>query len=156
MSAGASPMLSIAQDYIARGFAVVPISHKQKAPKIKAWEELNITADNAAKFFNGADQNIGVQLGARSNGLSDVDLDCAEAVKLASHFLPPTDAVFGRESKPSSHYLYFIDDAPEKATEQLKDENKQTLIELRMGGGGRLHRRFFRVARTRAEKRFGG
>ena len=115
--------------------SVVPISHKQKAPKIKAWEKLNITADNAAKFFNGADQNIGVQLGARSKGLTDVDLDCAEAVRLAPHFLPPTNAVFGRASKPSSHYLYNIGDAPEKATEQLKDENKQTIIELRMGGG---------------------
>jgi hypothetical protein len=135
MSAGSSPILSIAQDYIARNFAVVPINHKQKAPKIKAWEKLNITADNAGLYFNGADQNIGVQLGARSNGLSDVDLDCAEAVRLAPYFLPPTEAVFGRASKPSSHYLYFIDDAPEKATEQLKDENKQTIIELRMGGG---------------------
>ena len=135
MSGGPSPILSIAQDYIARGWAVIPINHKQKAPKLKAWEKLNITADNAGMFFNGAEQNIGVQLGARSNGLTDVDLDCAEAVRLAPYFLPPTDAVFGRASKPSSHYLYVIDDASEKATEQLKDENKQTIIELRMGGG---------------------
>ena len=128
-------ILSIAEDYIGLGFAVVPIDHKQKAPKIKAWENLDITAGNAAKFFNGAEQNIGVLLGARSNGLADVELDCEEAVRLAPHFLPPTDAVFGRESKPLSHYLYFIDDASEKATEQLKDENKKTVIELRMGGG---------------------
>src|ERR1035437_3883116 len=119
MSAGTLPILSIAQDYIARRFAVVSINYKQKAPKIKAWEKLNITADNAANFFNGADQNIGVQLGARSNGLADVDLDCAEAFRLAPYFLPPTDAVFGRASKPSSHFLFYIDDAPEKATEQL-------------------------------------
>ena len=87
-----------------------------------------------ATFFR-AEQNIGVQLGAKSKGLTDIDLDCAEAVRLAPYFLPPTDAVFGRASKPSSHYLYVIDDAPEKGTEQLKDENKQTIIELRMGGG---------------------
>ena len=43
--------------------------------------------------------------------------------------------MFGRASKPLSHYLYVIDDALEKGTEQLKDENKQTIIELRMGGG---------------------
>ncbi|MBR1156079.1 VapE domain-containing protein [Bradyrhizobium sp. JYMT SZCCT0428] len=135
MSADTSRILSIAQDYIAQGLAVIPIDHKQKAPKIKAWEKLEITADNAARFFNGAEQNIGVQLGARSNGLADVDLDCAEAVRLAPYFLPPTEAVFGRASKPSSHYLFLIDDAPEKATEQLKDENKQTIVELRMGGG---------------------
>src|SRR5215210_4689168 len=118
MSADTSRILSIAQDYISEGLAVVQIEHKQKAPKIKAWEKLDITADNAASFFNGAEQNIGVQLGAKSNGLADVDLDCAEAVSLAPYFLPPTDAVFGRASKPSSHYLYQIDDAPEKATEQ--------------------------------------
>lgn len=135
MSADPSSILSIAQNYIARGWGVVPINHKQKAPKIKAWEKLNITANDAAKFFNGADQNIGVKLGAKSKGLTDVDLDCAEAVRLAPYFLPPTDAVFGRASKPSSHYLYVIDDAPEKGTEQLKDENKKTIIELRMGGG---------------------
>lgn len=136
MSAGTSPILSIAQDYIARHWAVVPIEHKQKAPKIKAWQKLVITADTAATFFNGAEQNIGVQLGARSRGLTDVDLDCAEGVQLAPYFLPATVAVFGRASKPSSHYLYYIDDGLEKATEQLKDENKQTIIELRMGGGG--------------------
>ena len=134
-SCGFSPILSIAPNYIARHLAVVPIIHKQKAPKIEEWETLNITADNAYTSFNGAEQNIGVQLGARSNGLTDVDLDCAEAVSLAPYFLPPTDAVFGRASKPSSHYLFVIDDAPGKATEQLKDENKQTIIELRMGGG---------------------
>ncbi|WP_262049306.1 VapE domain-containing protein [Bradyrhizobium sp. Bra78] len=136
MSAGTSSALSVALDYIKREWAVVPIDHKQKAPKIKAWEKLFITAENAAEFFNGAKQNIGVQLGAKSKGLADVDLDCAEAVKLAPYFLPPTDAVFGRASKPSSHYLYIIDDAPGKGTEQLKDENKKTIIELRMGGGG--------------------
>jgi hypothetical protein len=136
VTAATGPMLNIALDYIVRGFAVVPIGHKQKAPKIKAWEKLDITADNAGKFFNGAEQNIGVLLGARSNGLVDVDLDCTEAVRLAPYFLPATEAVFGRASKPSSHYLFYIDDAPEKATEQLKDENKQTIIELRMGGGG--------------------
>ncbi|MBR1216198.1 VapE domain-containing protein [Bradyrhizobium sp. JYMT SZCCT0180] len=135
MSAGTGPMLSIALDYIVRGFGVVPIGHKRKAPNIKAWENLDITTDNAAKFFNGGEQNIGVLLGVRSNGLADVDLDCAEAVSLAPYFLPPTEAVFGRASKPSSHYLYYIDDAREKATEQLKDEKKQTVVELRMGGG---------------------
>ncbi|WP_369722915.1 bifunctional DNA primase/polymerase [Bradyrhizobium sp. LLZ17] len=156
MKAGTSPMLGIALEYIARGLAVVPISYKQKSPKIKSWEKLKITADNAPMFFNGAEQNIGVQLGVKSNGLADVDLDCAEAVRLAPRFLPRTDAVFGRATKPSSHYLYYIGDAPEKATEQLKDENKQTIIELRMGVGRQQRRRFSRAACTRAEKRSSG
>ena len=128
-------ILDIALNYIARGWSIVPINHKEKAPKIKAWEKLDITPENAATSFNNAAANIGVLLGTRSGGLTDIDLDCAEAVTLAPHFLPHTNAVFGRASKPSSHYLYVIDDALEKATEQLKDENKATIIELRMGGG---------------------
>jgi hypothetical protein len=57
-----------------------------------------------------------VQLGPKSGGLCDVDLDCTEAVVLAPAFLPPTHAVFGRKSKPRSHYLYRIADPEPKAT----------------------------------------
>jgi hypothetical protein len=38
-------------------------------------------------------------LGSKSNGLTDVDLDSPEAVKIADYFLPETEAVFGRAGK---------------------------------------------------------
>ena len=56
--------------------------------------------ENLGQYFNGEPQNVGVQMGAVSNGLTDVDLDCAEAIALAPRFLPSTPAVFGRQGKP--------------------------------------------------------
>jgi hypothetical protein len=53
--------------------------------------------------------NVGLQMGAVSGGLCDVDLDTMIAVGLAPEFLPATDAVFGRKSKPCSHQLYVSD-----------------------------------------------
>jgi uncharacterized protein (DUF927 family) len=76
--------------------------------------------------------------------LTDVDLDCSEAVGLGSYFLPPTDAIFGRASKRNSHFLYFtgIAESDDRATIQFKDPNlpkddKNMLLEVRIGGGGR-------------------
>jgi hypothetical protein len=45
----------------------------------------------------------------------DVDLDTPEAIALASHFLPPTDSIFGRSGKPQSHWLYLPDPPVETA-----------------------------------------
>ena len=63
----------------------------------------------AADAFQRED-NIGIQFGDVSNGLCDVDLDCAEARALAPLLLPPTDAVFlRRATAPQSHWLYVSD-----------------------------------------------
>jgi len=104
--------LEIARNHLARGWQPIPIPYKSKEPKLKSWQKRTITAENVADYFNGGQQNNGVQLGPRSNGLADVDLDCPEAIQLARYFLPPTEAMFGRPSKPNSHSLYYIKDAP--------------------------------------------
>lgn len=127
--------LEIAHQYIGRGWNPVPIPHKKKSPVNDDWQKQTITADNVEKHFNGGMQNIGVQLGQKSGGLTDVDLDCSEACILAPFFLPPTPAVFGRASKPRSHYLYSISDPEERATLKLVGADRLTIIELRMGGG---------------------
>ena len=49
--------------------------------------------------------NVGVLTGKPSDGLADVDLDCAEAVRLASTFLPETGMMFGRGDL-TTHRLY--------------------------------------------------
>jgi hypothetical protein len=68
---------------------------------------MDITLDNFKEhFFSRTPMNIGIQLGSVSAGLCDVDLDCEEARKLAPHFLPPTNAIFGRPSSERSHWLY--------------------------------------------------
>jgi hypothetical protein len=130
--------LEIATGYLARNWNPVPVHYKKKNPIGDEWQKLIITESNIADHFNGARMNVGVQLGPNSKGLCDVDLDCAEAIQLAPHFLPKTPAMFGRKSKPISHLLYTIDNAPAQATLKLADKagkDGKTIIELRMGGG---------------------
>src|SRR6516162_2684197 len=99
-------MLNVALSYIARGWNPVPIPHRTKAPRGDGWQHRRITQATAPSFFNGAASNIGVQFGAASNGLTDVDLDCGEVIAIAPYILPPTQAIFGRISKRNSHRLY--------------------------------------------------
>ena len=81
-------------------------------------------------------------LGPSSHGLTDVDLDCREAIELASYVLPRTGAIFGRTSAPGSHRLYYSKLAAtsedDKATIQFKDPTRPAdeamLLEVRVGG----------------------
>lgn len=135
-------MLDIALSYVAEGWAVVPIAFREKRPSLSdgqmlsGWETLRIGADDAPRYFNGAPQNIGVILGPASHGLTDIDLDCDEAVRAASYLLPKTRC-FGRASKRASHWLYYTDlaDAVGKATRQWK-EGPKPLLECRVGATG--------------------
>lgn len=125
--------LDLALDYIARGWAPVPIPHRTKRPTLKSWEALRITEADAPRYFNGAAQNVGIILGQPSGDLVDADLDCPEAVWLASSFLPPTEAVFGRDGKPKSHRLYKA--ALPKRLEFADPDDGEMLLELRTNGG---------------------
>src|SRR5262249_37945278 len=86
--------------------------------------------------------NVGVQLGPHSHGLTDIDLDCAEAIAVASLLLPNTDATFGRLSKPRSHRLFVTDLAEhiDRAALQFRDVDGTKgkpgtmMLELRTGG----------------------
>lgn len=125
-----SNVVNAVRDYIRRGFAVIPVPFQTKIPIITAWQKLEISEANISQYFNGKPQNIGVLLGAKSNGLTDIDLDSPEAVKLADFFLPETKAIFGRNAKPRSHRLY-ISDFPK--TEKF--EFGETIVEIRSTGG---------------------
>ena len=141
--------LDIARDYFARGWNPVPIPHAKKGPVGNGWQKVTITEANIEQYFNRGPQNIGVQLGPKSNGLTDVDLDCVEAVALARDFLPETGAIFGRETKQNSHWLYYIDDPGPKGSHKLTDEGAVAIIELRTGGGGKGAQTVFRDRRTK-------
>jgi len=128
--------LDTAADYFSRGWQPVPIGFQKKKPTVKEWQNLEVTEATLPKYFNSTKQNVGVQLGPRSKGLTDIDLDCAEAITLAPSYLPRTNSCFGRASKQRSHFLYYIDDAPDKGAVQLKDiDGKKSIVELRIGGG---------------------
>jgi hypothetical protein len=59
------------------------------------------------------------------------------AIGLGPEFLPPTEAIFGRRSKPMSHQLYVSDlhETETAAAIQYKDGNA-VIVELRIAGGG--------------------
>ena len=118
--------LRAAERYVRRGFAVVPIPHGKKSPILEGWEGLRLTTDELSKHFNGKPQNVGLLLGNPSGGLVDVDLDVAEAVKVAGRFLPPS-LTSGRESSPHSHWWYL---SPETETTRYKDVNGEVLVEV--------------------------
>jgi RecA-family ATPase len=130
-------MISIARNYIARGWSPVPIPHRSKGPIIDEWQHLRITTETAPSYFNGAPQNIGIILGKASGGLTDLDLDCPEAGAAAPYVLPGT-AVFGHASKPGSHWIYRtnLGETQDRAAIKFTGSDKSGLLEVRLGGGG--------------------
>ena len=108
----------------------VLIPLKGKVPSPSEWQKLRQSHPDAPDP-NGS-CNIGVVLGDASDGLVDVDIDRVEALPLADFFLPQTDMIFGRKSKPNSHWTY---KCPEPGrTVQWKDDNG-VIVELRANGG---------------------
>lgn len=124
-----------ALDYAKRGWKPVPVGRKSKKPIGSGWQQRPF--DPAQ--FNGNAQNVGIQLGESSGGLTDVDLDNMTAIRLAPEFLPPTTAMFGRRSKPCSHQLYVTDLARTEKRAVLKyaDAAKAPIVELRIGSNGK-------------------
>jgi P4 family phage/plasmid primase-like protien len=139
----ANNILAIALSYIEKNWNPLPIKYMEKAPKIgKDWGNLIIDRTNAHQYFIGTPLNIGVMLGPKSNGLVDCDMDCSEALAVASFLMPKTGAIFGRASSRHAHNLYYsnLTDTVDKAAIQFKDPNQRAedvmLLELRIGGGG--------------------
>ena len=126
----------IALDLIARGIAPVPIPIGAKNPVLKGWQHLRITADEVPRYFDDQ-SNVGALMGPASGGLTDVDLDCKEAVAIAPFILPSTGSKYGRPGKRTSHYLYTCPDPDPKANIKWTDETSACLVELRLGGGGK-------------------
>jgi hypothetical protein len=123
--------------YIRQGFAIVPVPYRQKGPIIERWQNLRITADDAPRYFNGGPQNIGVIQGHASGGLTDIDLDCQEAIAAAPYLLPKTSA-FGHASKRASHWIYKTNlaETQDRAAIKFMGAGKSGLLEVRTGGGG--------------------
>jgi P4 family phage/plasmid primase-like protien len=116
-------------DWLKRGFSPVPIPYRKKAPALKGWEKLEMTPESAPHYFNSASQNFGVLLGDKY-GSVDVDCDCDAAIAAARCLLPETGMIFGRHSKPFSHYFYRSD--PPVRTQRFQDPvDQKTLVELR-------------------------
>jgi primase-like protein/bifunctional DNA primase/polymerase-like protein len=109
--------------YRDRGWKAIPLIEKR--PIGERW------ADRKYSVGDFRNNNVGVILGSWSNGLVDVDLDCAEAVELADRYLPVTNSVFGRASKPRSHRLYRATGAMHEVFADPLAESKKVMLELR-------------------------
>ena len=129
----------VAMDYLALGWAPIPILHKSKKPIGTEWQVRRITEADAGQWFNGEEMNVGVRLGDVSGWLADADLDCSEAIAGASFFLTRT-RTFGRASKRCSHWLYKtrLAESEDAATIKFMDVQKpaKVILEIRIGGGG--------------------
>jgi Protein of unknown function (DUF3987)/Bifunctional DNA primase/polymerase, N-terminal len=140
MSAPNTP-LAAARECLRRGWQPIPLDGKR--PVHKSWPNSRYSAAELESIFARPNVNIGLILGAPSAGLVDVDLDCPEAVALASIFLTSTRAKFGRKSKARSHWLYIVKDTVNLKTTRFADpeqvnktaDTQGALLELRGAGG---------------------
>ena len=128
--------------YHKQGWVPLPLPHLKKRPVLPDWSNFRFDLSALDEHFPaGGEQNIGLLLGAPSNGLVDVDLDCPEARAAAPFLLPKTDMIGGRESAPDSHWWYIVDSPPEKSATDLNDPTKldndptRHMLELRSTGG---------------------
>jgi putative DNA primase/helicase len=126
----ATQTIAQASRYLSQGYAPIPVKYKDKAPTLPKWQHSTPCEKDLAGYFGSDARNIGIVLGARSNGLIDVDIDDDLAMKLAPYFLPNTGMIFGRSSRRHSHWLYRC--AVTK-TKKFNDENGM-IVEIRGDG----------------------
>src|SRR5437867_679889 len=130
-------LFAIANEYLSQGWMCVPLPYREKRPDFAGWEDWRLdTPEKLAQHLNGKQQNIGVLLGPPSNHVIDVDLDFVECLPFARIFLPDTRQ-FGRRTNPVSHWLYTVNDAPnrtvftsDRPTEDGKKEH-DVVLEIR-------------------------
>ncbi|MCJ2122087.1 phage/plasmid primase, P4 family [Methylobacterium sp. J-077] len=96
-------------DYNETHFSYIPLHSKTKKPVQQDWQNKGEELKSLLNFGSiPSDINVGVLTGTASGGLVDIDLDGSNTTEAAALILPPTGLVFGRDSKPGSHYLFRI------------------------------------------------
>ncbi|GBD17674.1 DNA polymerase I [bacterium HR27] len=125
----ATTLRDVLFEYTRRGWRPLLLEPGSKQTFERGWSSDPPDLDALLTRLDGRLWNVGLLLGPMSNGLVDLDLDCPEALTLADSFLPPTDAVFGRSSKPRAHRLYRCDPVPPSAA--YRDVDGTMLVELR-------------------------
>ena len=124
-------------EYIARGWSPIPLETWGINPIKPDWRETRLGVDDIdSEFSPGERRNIGILLGAPSNGLVHVnldgDLDTDLAIHLAGHFLPQTGVVFGKASREDCHRIYRVPNPGEPV--KLSADRFGTIVDLRSTG----------------------
>lgn len=127
-----SDMVQAARFYKARGWQPLPLEPATKRPLGSEWQRTEVPESTYETVF--VDKNLGINLGKPSGHIIDLDLDHELTVKMARHFIPKTPAIFGRNSKPASHYIYQSLDTEGFGHAQFKDEDGTMFAEVRGNG----------------------
>jgi hypothetical protein len=107
------------------GFKLLRLDGKQPFEKQWTSRQQSTMPDEFRPY-----DNVGLILGEKT-GLVDIDIDHLGALVLSEHFLPPSNAIYGRPTKPRSHRLFRVADCG--GTRQLKF-NGRTIVEQRSNG----------------------
>jgi D5 N terminal like/Bifunctional DNA primase/polymerase, N-terminal len=128
-------VIEAARAYIQRGFYIVPIPSGKNHPTLQGWQKMRLRTKEVKAAFSNAG---GIGLLLKPSKLTDVDLDCPEAVVASKLLLPPTGMVQGRRGNPSSHHYYTVDPAPQNKSyadpRPRPGGERAMLIELRTNG----------------------
>ena len=129
IDSGPPSPLAAARRWAGKGYYVVPIAYRQKRPSVDDWQKLRLKPEQLRHHFGAAASNLGLLLG-EPYGITDVDLECAEALRIWQTYAPSTPCVFGHQSKPFSHWLYH-QDPPGPSLKFTDPIDKGILLELR-------------------------
>lgn len=136
MPSSSNEVLATLDQIVKWGFRPVPLRKQSKASLDEKYVDLNYIPP-PRKLWEERDLGVGVVTGPKYKGPVDVDIDCAEAQFFAQKFLPRTRAIFGRDSKRHSHYLYKVeaDSVPKRAFMDPVLKAGTCIVELRGDGG---------------------
>jgi hypothetical protein len=126
--------------YFREGLTPLRLPPRSKAIYTEGWQDTHYDDEEELDSTFPAEMpgNIGILLGTGSAARPlDADLDCAEAIRVASRFLPPTRRVSGRAGAPKSHYWYQAAGSCANCTKFIDPcaDKDATLVELRSSGG---------------------
>jgi hypothetical protein len=122
-----------AREWCATGCWVIPVHARSKKPVGDEWQRQRLTLPDLPSKFE-KDSNVGVLLGICPRVIVDVDCDSPEAIACAKLIRgPETHRIFGRSSKPCSHYLFEL--GAEFETMQFKDLDGKMIAEMRGKAG---------------------
>ena len=146
--------LNDARAYQTEGFTPLPVRRNSKQAALPHWQNEAIPPTKYGEYWAGdTPLGLGIALGARSNGLVDLDLDWPEARAVADalDFIFGEFVAFGRKSAPRSHRICYCPEAlvekechtvalniPSSIAKKLglgEEEHAANVLEVRGNGG---------------------
>lgn len=103
-----SSPVEAAEAYWNQDMTAIP-THQNSNATLVSWSKgINIDKTSTLELF-GPNTNVQIVCGDRSDGFIDADLDDDIAASFAPSFFPPSAFVFGRVSRPRTHFGYRVD-----------------------------------------------